>query len=69
SKGLRASGRSAERDLVEIVEIPGHPFFIASQFHPEFRSRPLAAAPLFAGFIQAARERALAVHAGREDRA
>ncbi|MBM3319311.1 MAG: CTP synthase [Candidatus Eisenbacteria bacterium] len=58
SKGLLVSGRSADRDLVEIVEIPGHPFFVASQFHPEFRSRPLAPAPLFAGFVRAARERA-----------
>jgi CTP synthase len=56
-KGLRVSGRSAERDLVEIVEIRGHPFYMACQFHPEFRSRPLAPAPLFAGFVRAARER------------
>jgi CTP synthase len=67
SKGLRIGGRSAERDLVEIVEIPGHPFFAACQFHPEFRSRPLAPAPLFAGFVRAARERALAAETEREE--
>jgi CTP synthase len=39
---------------VEIVEVPGHPFFIASQFHPEFLSKPNHPHPLFAGFIEAA---------------
>ena len=63
SKGMIDSGRSADRDLVEIVEIPDHPYFVASQFHPEFRSRPLAAAPLFAGLVRAAKERVLE-HAG-----
>jgi CTP synthase len=67
SKGLRVSGRSAERDLVEIVEVPGHPFFVACQFHPEFRSRPLAPAPLFAGFVKAALGRALAGAGKREE--
>jgi CTP synthase len=52
--GLRISGIWAEKQLVEIVEIPEHPFFVAGQFHPEFRSRPWEPHPLFAGFIAAA---------------
>ncbi|NLO74044.1 MAG: CTP synthase [candidate division WS1 bacterium] len=52
--GLRFSGTSPQGDLVEIVELPEHPFFIASQFHPEFKSRPNRAHPLFRGFIEAA---------------
>jgi len=43
--------------LVEIVELPEHPWFVAVQFHPEFKSKPTAAQPLFAGFIAAALER------------
>ena len=54
SCGLRFSGTSPQGDLVEIIELPEHPFFIASQFHPEFRSRPNRAHPLFRGFIEAA---------------
>ncbi|HEY1991035.1 MAG TPA: CTP synthase [Gammaproteobacteria bacterium] len=53
-KGLRFSGRSDD-DLVEIVELPDHPFFIATQFHPEFTSTPRDGHPLFTGFIKAAR--------------
>ena len=52
--GLRLSGTSPDENLVEIVEIPSHPFFIASQFHPEFKSRPDNPHPLFAGFMTAA---------------
>lgn len=52
--GLRIAGTNPERDLVEIVEIPGHPWFVAVQFHPEFKSKPNAAHPLFANFIAAA---------------
>jgi CTP synthase len=52
--GLRLSGTSPDDNLVEIIEIPSHPFFIASQFHPEFRSRPDDPHPLFAGFMKAA---------------
>src|SRR5262249_12267586 len=48
--GFRVSGVWPEKQLVEIVELPDHPWFIASQFHPEFRSRPWAPHPLFAGF-------------------
>ena len=53
-KGLRFSGRS-EDDLVEIIELPGHPWFLACQFHPEFTSNPLDGHPLFASFVTAAR--------------
>ena len=52
-KGLRIAGTNPERDLVEIVEIPDHPWFVAVQFHPEFKSKPHAAHPLFANFIAA----------------
>jgi CTP synthase len=53
--GLRFSGFSRD-GLVEIIELPSHPFFIASQYHPEFRSTPRDGHPLFTGFIRAARE-------------
>src|ERR1700691_2630974 len=52
--GLVMSGTSPDERLVEIVEIPEHPFFVASQFHPEFKSRPERPAPLFRDFIAAA---------------
>ena len=52
--GLRIGGINPERDLVEIVEIPEHAWFVAVQFHPEFQSKPNAAHPLFANFIAAA---------------
>jgi CTP synthase len=52
--GLRFSGFSRD-GLVEMIELPGHPFFIASQFHPEFRSTPRDGHPLFTGFVKAAR--------------
>jgi CTP synthase len=51
--GYAIAGTSPDGRLVEIVELPGHPFFIATQFHPEFRSRPNHAHPLFLGFIEA----------------
>jgi CTP synthase len=53
--GLRFSGLSVD-DLVEMVELPGHPWFVASQFHPEFTSNPRDGHPLFKGFITAARK-------------
>ena len=53
-KGLAFSGRS-EDDLAEIIELPGHPWFLACQFHPEFTSNPLDGHPLFASFVAAAR--------------
>jgi CTP synthase len=52
--GLRIGGVNPERDLVEIVEIPDHPWYVGVQFHPEFKSKPNAAHPLFANFIAAA---------------
>lgn len=52
--GYQISGISPDGRLVEIVELPGHPFFIASQFHPEFQSRPSRPHPLFRGFLEGA---------------
>lgn len=51
--GLVISGRSPDRALVEMVELPKHPYFVACQFHPEFKSRPLEPHPLFRGFLEA----------------
>jgi CTP synthase len=56
--GLVCSGTSPDDRLVEIIELPEHPFFVASQFHPEFKSRPLRPQPLFREFVGAALERA-----------
>ena len=53
--GFRFSGLSKD-DLVEIIELPGHPWFVATQFHPEFTSSPRDGQPLFAGFVKAARQ-------------
>ncbi|MGQ0553068.1 MAG: CTP synthase [Planctomycetota bacterium] len=55
--GLSCSGRCPERDLVEIVEIPSHPWFVGVQFHPEFKSKPTEAHPLFRDFVAAALRR------------
>jgi len=55
--GLRFAGLSPDRALVEIVELQDHPWFVAVQFHPEFKSKPTAAHPLFAGLIGAAVQR------------
>ena len=52
--GLVCSGVSPDYRLVEIVELKDHPFFIATQFHPEFKSRPDRPHPLFAGLVAAA---------------
>jgi CTP synthase len=52
--GLRISGRSPDGKFVEIAELPAHPWFLAVQFHPEFRSRPTRPHPLFAAFVEAA---------------
>ncbi|MET0067844.1 MAG: CTP synthase [Candidatus Thiodiazotropha sp.] len=54
--GMKVSGRSVDGRLVEIVEIPDHPWFVACQFHPEFTSTPRYGHPLFSGFIEAARQ-------------
>jgi CTP synthase len=53
-KGLRISGASPDGELVEIVELPDHPWFLGCQFHPEFKSRPTEPHPLFKAFIRAA---------------
>ncbi len=63
SAGLSISGTSPDERLVEVVELEDHPFFVASQFHPEFKSRPERPAPLFKGFIAAALQQ-LDAHAG-----
>ena len=62
--GLVVSGTFQEGRLVEIIELPDHPWFVASQFHPEFKSRPTRPAPLFREFVGAAADRARA-RAGR----
>ncbi len=55
--GMQIAGTSPGGELVEIVELPGHPWFVGVQFHPEFTSRFLAPHPLFRGFIRSCRER------------
>src|SRR4029079_16080754 len=52
--GMRISGRAPDGKFVEIAELPGHPWFLAVQFHPEFQSRPTRPHPLFASFVEAA---------------
>jgi CTP synthase len=54
SRGLRITGRSQDGKFVEICELPGHPYFLGCQFHPEFKSKPLEPHPLFVSFIGAA---------------
>jgi CTP synthase len=61
SAGMLLSGQSPDGRLVEIVELKDHPYFVASQFHPEFKSRPERPHPLFDGFIEAS----IAVSEGR----
>ena len=51
--GLRITGTTPDATYVEIVEIPGHPFFLGCQFHPEFKSKPLEPHPLFRDFVTA----------------
>ncbi len=63
--GLKIAGKSMDDMLVEVVEIPDHPWFIGCQFHPEFTSTPRDGHPLFSGFIQAARQH----HPAREQQA
>ncbi len=60
SAGLIVAGTNPDRDLVEIVEVQNHPWFVAVQFHPEFQSKPTKAHPLFAAFIEATLTRKLA---------
>jgi len=63
ASGMLLAGTSPDGSLVEVVEIRDHPWFVAVQYHPEFKSRPTAAHPLFAGFVGAAVER----HANRSE--
>lgn len=56
SKGLVFSGLSPDEDLVEMIELKDHPYFVASQFHPEFKSRPWDPAPMFNSFIAASKK-------------
>jgi CTP synthase len=67
--GMIAGGRSADNKLVEIFEIPSHPWFVGTQFHPEFKSRPLAPHPLFRDFVGAACAQATKRTAGNGARA
>jgi CTP synthase len=60
--GFSFSGTSPDGNLVEIIELPSHPFFIACQFHPEFQSKPDQPHPLFKGFIAA-------IHAAQRQKA
>ncbi|HEY0284372.1 MAG TPA: CTP synthase [Vicinamibacterales bacterium] len=55
-KGLRVSGKSPDGKFVEMIELPGHPWYMAVQFHPEFKSKPLRPHPLFASFIAASHQ-------------
>ena len=66
--GLCVSGTSPDERLVEVIELADHPFFVASQFHPEFKSRPERPAPLFRSFVAAALERAVARDGGETAR-
>jgi CTP synthase len=58
--GMRFSGTSPDGSLVEVIELPEHPWFVAVQYHPEFKSKPTAPQPLFAGFVGAAVARSTA---------
>jgi len=53
-KGMLISGLSPDKRLVEMIELPNHPYFVGCQFHPEFKSRPQAPHPLFQSFVAAA---------------
>jgi CTP synthase len=68
-KGLDLVAESMENELVEMIELPDHPFFVGCQFHPEFTSTPRDGHPLFEGFIRAAREHHLANQAASQAKA
>ena len=51
---MKFSGTSPDGALVEVIELPSHPWFLAVQYHPEFKSKPILPQPLFAGFVGAA---------------
>jgi CTP synthase len=61
-QGLQIVGRSLDGKFVEIIELPSHPWYVAVQFHPEFKSKPLTPHPLFAGFVEASHKRKLLGH-------
>jgi CTP synthase len=63
--GLRISGRSPDGKFVEIAELPGHPWYLAVQFHPEFKSKPTRPHPLFAAFVEASWQHKTALAAPR----
>jgi CTP synthase len=67
--GLRISGKSPDGKFIEIAELPGHPWFVAVQFHPEFKSKPLRPHPLFASFVEASYRHKLARLAERTEAA
>ena len=58
--GLEIVGRSLDGKFVEMIELPSHPYYVAVQFHPEFKSKPLKPHPLFAGFVEASHRHKLA---------
>ncbi len=66
-KGMRVAGRSPDGKFVEIAELPSHPWFLAVQFHPEFKSRPLEPHPLFASFVGAAYQQKVAAEGNAVD--
>jgi len=63
--GMRFTGLSPDRNLVEIIELPDHPWFLGCQFHPEFKSRPMNPHPLFKAFITASLAEARRLHPER----
>ena len=67
--GLRLSGQSPDGGLVEMIELPDHPWFVGCQFHPELKSRPMRPHPLFAAFVRAAVERRAGATAPKEQAA
>ncbi len=66
ASGLRISGATPDGTYVEIIELPGHPYFIGCQFHPEFKSKPLEPHPLFKAFVGAAHQHGLERRARKE---
>ncbi len=66
--GLRFSGTSPDGSLVEVIELPEHPYFVAVQYHPEFKSKPTMPQPLFSGFIAAAVARSRSRNSGSATR-
>jgi CTP synthase len=66
-KGLVFSGTSPDAGLVEMIELPDHPYFVGCQFHPEFKSRPNRPHPLFASFVEAAAKHAGLIEGGEPE--